>query len=85
MEKALLTKSDHWAYEDEYRLLCHKDGPGLVKFRPQNLTGIVVGANADKATIDLVKGWIGERTEPLILYRASVSRTEFQLTISTIA
>lgn len=84
MEKALLTKSDHWTYEDEYRLLRYKDGPGLAEFGPQTLTGIIVGANADNATIDLVKGWIGERAEPLTLYCASVSRTEFQLTISTI-
>lgn len=82
MEKALLTKSDRWAYEDEYRLLRYKDGPGLVEFRPHNLTGIIVGASAEKATIDLVKGWISERIEPVTLYRASVSSTEFEIVIN---
>ncbi len=84
MEKALLTKSDHWAYEDEYRLLRYKDGPGLVEFRPHNLTGIIVGANADRTTIDLLKGWISERVEPVPLYCASVSPTEFEIVISAV-
>lgn len=85
MEKALLTKSDHWIYEEEYRLLRYKDGPGLVEFRPRNLTGIVIGANADRATLDLVKGWISERVEPLKLYRASVSSTSFEIVINASA
>ena len=84
MEKALLTKSDRWAYEDEYRLLRYKDGPGLVEFRPHNLTGIIVGANAEDATIDLIKGWISNRVEPVTLYRAQVSSTEFEMEIGTI-
>lgn len=82
MEKALLTKSDRWAYEDEYRLLRYEGGPGLVEFRPHNLTGIIVGANADRATNDLIDGWIKERIEPLTLYRASVSPAEFEIVIS---
>lgn len=84
MEKALLTKSDRWAYEDEYRLLRYKHGPGLVEFRPHNLTGIILGANADRATIDLVKSWIGERAEAVTLYCASVSSTEFEIVIRAI-
>lgn len=82
MEKALLTKSDRWAYEDEYRLLRYRQGPGLEEFRPQNLTGIILGASMDKVTVDLVDGWIAERTEPLTLYRASISSTEYQIVIN---
>jgi hypothetical protein len=84
MEKALLTKSDQWSYEDEYRLLRYKAGPGLVEFRPHNLTGIIVGANADSRTMDMVKGWISERIESITLYRASVSSTKFELVINAI-
>jgi hypothetical protein len=84
MEKALLTKSDRWAYEDEYRLLRYKDGPGLVEFRPHNLTGIIMGANATDATIGLVKSWISYRTEPLMLYSAQVSPTQFEIVITAI-
>jgi hypothetical protein len=84
MEKALLTKSCHWTYEDEYRLLRYTEGPGLVEFRPHNLIRIIVGANADDATLDLVKGWIGERVEPLRLSRASVSKTKFEVLIDAV-
>ncbi len=84
MEKALLTKSSRWAYEDEYRLLRYEGGPGLVEFRPHNLTGIILGANADKAIGDLVKGWIAERVEPVTLYRASVSSTEYKIVIRAV-
>ena len=80
----ITSKSDRWAYEDEYRLLRYKDGPGLVEFRPHNLTGIILGANVDKATIDLVEAWIAERVEPVTLYRASVSSTEYEIVIRAV-
>lgn len=84
MEKALLTKSEHWAYEDEYRLLRYEGGPGLVEFRPPNLTGIIVGANADRETMELLRVWINERDEPMQLYRASVSPKQFQIVIGAV-
>ena len=83
VDKALLTKSEHWFYEEEWRLIRCKDGPGIVKFRPHNLTGIIVGALASHSTLETVRSWVRNRSTPVNLYRASVSNKKFELTIKT--
>lgn len=82
--KALLTKSGQWKYEQEWRLLRYDKGPGKAKFSPNNLTGIIVGAQADRSVLDAVRVWNKQRTVPLQLYRARVSRTHFALEIEAI-
>lgn len=82
MEKSLLLKSNHWAYESEWRLLRYLGGPGVVKFRPANLTGIILGALASASTIDTVAAWVRRRAVPISIYRASVSSKKFELVIA---
>jgi hypothetical protein len=82
MEKAMLTKSDHWAYEAEWRLLRYIQGPGAAQFRPPSLTGIVLGALASKGTFDTVRKWSAQRANPLAIYRAKTSSKEFELLIA---
>lgn len=82
MEKSLLIKSNHWEYESEWRLLRYGKGPGVVKFRPVNLTGIILGALASASTINLVKSWGQRRSAPIKVYRASVSSKRFELIIA---
>lgn len=81
MEKALLTKDSRWAYEDEWRLIDHKLGPGARAFRPRNLTGIIVGHAARPETLDLMRGWIRARSEPLHLYQACTSDDTYEVGI----
>jgi hypothetical protein len=82
MTKALLTKSTHWSYEQEWRLMRYQEGPGVVQFHPSNLTGIVIGALATSSTVEMVESWVQQRTLPLNIYRASVSGTKFELEIN---
>jgi hypothetical protein len=82
MEKALLTKSEHWSYESEWRLCRYEGGPGVVKFRPANLTGIIIGALASAATASTVMTWVRQRSTPMNIYRASVSSKKFELHIA---
>lgn len=84
LAKALLTKSDHWAYEAEWRLLRTEKGPGRARFRPQNLTGIVIGALAPRETLETVRRWASQRATPVALYRTSTSNKEFKLLVETI-
>ena len=81
LEKAMLTKSSHWAYESEWRLLSYRSGPSVVQFRPENLTGIVIGAMASAATIDKVHAWSEARCNPLQIRRAFISTKKFALDI----
>jgi hypothetical protein len=81
VDKAILTKSRHWSYEEEWRLIRYKEGPGVVKFQPQNLTGIILGGFATHSTVEIVRSWIRQRSMPVNLYRASVSNKRFELSI----
>lgn len=81
MTKALLTKSLHWAYEEEWRLINFETGPGTVEFRSENLTGIVLGALASADTVAMVKQWATARSHPLDIYQASLSNTDYSLDI----
>jgi hypothetical protein len=82
MEKSLLVKSNHWSYESEWRLLRYIGGPGAVKFRPKNLTGIIIGALASRSTIDVVTAWVRRRSTPISVFHASVSSNKFELVIA---
>lgn len=81
MTKALLTKSLQWAYEEEWRLINFTKGPGTIEFRPENLTGIVLGALASADTVAVVKQWAKARLYPLAIYQASLSNTDYSLDI----
>ncbi len=82
MEKAMLTKSEHWAYEAEWRLCRYIEGPGPVQYRPTNLTGIILGALASPDTLDTVRKWVSQRVSPLSIYRATTSGQNFELLIA---
>ena len=82
MEKSMLTKSEHWAYEAEWRLFRYKEDLGAAQFRPANLTGIILGALAPRDTLGAVKKWAAQRASPLAIYRATISSQNFELLIS---
>lgn len=84
-DKMLLTKSDHWAYEGEWRAIRYTAGPGSVSFLPQHLTGIVLGARATAETEEMVRGWLTARATPCTLYKATVSSTHFELIIEPVS
>jgi hypothetical protein len=85
LDKALLTKSSHWSYEKEWRLIQYTAGPGVVKFRPENLTGIVVGAEAPMSTLKFVRRLNAQRLAPLRLFKARISRETFSVEVRVIA
>lgn len=82
MGKALLNKSEQWSYECEWRLIRYKGGPGVVQFRPANLTGIIIGALASPSTVDTVMTWVRQRSIPVSLYQSSVSPKKFELQLA---
>ena len=85
LDKAMLTKSDHWEYESEWRLFRNIKGPGIEKIRPNNVTGIIIGAAASAVVRQTVFQWVRERTALLTVYQASINKREFELDISPLA
>jgi hypothetical protein len=84
MTNALLTKSDHWAYEEEWRAL-RSGSPGPVKIDPGCLTGIVIGGLASAKTIAAVRDMARQRGTPIALYHAVTSTTEYEIRIEPLA
>ena len=81
LDKALLTKSDHWSYEREWRLIRYQGGPGVVAFRPENLTGVIFGVQAVPENVKLVTDWVNQRATRAKLYQACVNRHAYALDI----
>lgn len=80
LQKHFLTKARHWEYEKEWRVI-RDGGVGVVTFPPEMLTGIIIGAHASRSTLETVVRWWRECPQPIKLYKASPSRTEFKLDI----
>lgn len=78
--RAILTKADFWAYEEERRLV-RRDGPGERSFYPRALWGIIFGARATGETRSLVAAWVEERGIQLDLLDAVPDRDTFRLNI----
>lgn len=82
MTAALLTKSKHWDYEREWRIIHYSEGPGVYRFPEEALTGIILGAHISEETQAKVLGWIEGRSKPVKLYRATADVTAFKVNIS---
>lgn len=83
-DAALLSKSDHWKYEVEWRAIEYERGFGVYKFPSKALSGVIVGAHTSKLDKLKLHNWIADRVEPLRLYECTPSRTNFTLHIDEI-
>ncbi len=84
MEAALLTKAEHWKYEQEWRLVHYQKGSGVYRYPPVVLTGVILGAQISPHDKAKVCGWIEGRTHPVKLYRSSPCDTSFSLKIEEV-
>lgn len=84
LEAAVLTKSEHWDYEREWRLVRYKAGPGTSTFPTEALTGIYLGAQVSDTDAEKIIGWIQDRKSPIKLYKASPSNTAFSLDLNEV-
>ncbi|WP_198160210.1 DUF2971 domain-containing protein [Photobacterium sp. J15] len=74
---ALLTKTDEWSYESEFRVLVNVNneldglpnvvGNNVAKFQPNQLSGIIFGARMSDEDISRVVSWLGPQHEHVTL------------------
>lgn len=81
MEKALLTKSSHWSYEQEWRIVHHVKGVGKAKLESNTLTGLIFGAAASKQTKDDIMHALANNGLSIPLYQAVPDDHEFKITV----
>ena len=80
LDNALLTKSDHWRYEKEWRVFQYKQGFGKYSFPPSTLVGIILGAQISEANRAMVHGWLVGRGSPIAVFQTALSDAEFTVT-----
>ena len=81
LEILMLTKSERWSYEDEWRLM-HPDGPGVYQFPQNDLVGVILGSAIKTDSEKKIMTWLEKRNFPIEVYRSSLKETEFGVNIN---
>ena len=89
--RMLLTKSDVWSYEKEFRLVCsrtttRKNHPLLMvgnflPLTPNDLKSIILGCQADKQTMETVRTLVTEHAPSVLIRHAKRAPNKYRLII----
>lgn len=84
--KAFLTKSTHWKYEEERRILKNeeKGGPGIYKFPPELLTGVILGVRISEENKNKVIEWVSKYPTTITVFQSKLNNRKYQLDIESI-
>ena len=77
----LLTKACDWEYEQEWRIVDYKKGPGIQDFPEDALSGVILGCRISQENKENVFRWCRKRKHPPTLYEAKEKQKEFGLDI----
>jgi hypothetical protein len=81
LNKALLTKSLHWSYEHEWRIIEHESGPGIKRFPPHSLCGVIFGCRMSDRHKSQISGWCRARMRQVQFFRAREAERTYSLDI----
>jgi hypothetical protein len=76
----LLTKSSHWKYEKEWRII-ERRGFGVYDYPPELLTAVILGAEMSGEHKKLIGEWIKKGSVRPAVYEARLKNDEFGLDI----
>jgi len=85
VEKVVLTKSKHWTYELEWRIVEHQNGEGLYEFPAEMLTRVLFGCWTSDKDKSKVKRWIHEGSLKPAIYEAKAKERDFGLAFELIS
>jgi hypothetical protein len=80
-ERAMLTKSEHWCYEKEWRIIRNEEGFGHAKFQSKDLTGIIFGLQCQPDMVQRFREMLKDRASPISLYRAEINKKNYKISI----
>lgn len=80
-KKVLLTKSDLWKYEKEWRIFDPDNGPGIRAYPAEMLTGVIFGCDMSHENRQLIREWAKGREIPLKFYQTIIKEAEFGIEI----
>lgn len=78
---ALLVKSSHWCYEQEYRIINSVEGPKYYTFSPHALTGIILGKNMPDESKRIILSLNSSREFPVKILYAKLKENEFGIEV----
>lgn len=79
----LRTKSDHWAYEDEYRIIV-RYGAGVNNFPQEALTGVVLGCQVTREVRHEIRGLLKRWRPSTQIYRARKAERMYGIVIDKV-
>jgi len=77
----LRTKAIDWEYEEEWRIIDVKKGPGYKTVPHEMLSEIIFGAKMHPKDKEAIIEWVKKREPPIQLSQASLSNDQYTLTI----
>lgn len=81
MEKSFLTKAKHWEYEKEWRIIDYEKGPGIQRFPPHLLVGVIFGCRMSEDHQRLIRDWCKNRQPSVSFYQARQASLTYALDI----
>lgn len=82
LDAAMFTKSNHWSYEREWRILQYKKGAGVYTVPAHALVQVVLGAEISAENEAKVRQWVSEAPTKVSVVPASLSTTKFKVEIT---
>lgn len=73
----LLTKSNDWSYEQEWRIIDHNEGSGNKDFPAKALTGVIIGCRMSEENKQKIIKWCANRKPQPNLYKTEPIEKEF--------
>ena len=84
VEIKLLTKAKFWAYEKEWRVIEHVEGPGIYRFQEELLKGVIFGCRMPLDKKERIYEWCKSRAFLPKLYEVKVKERQYGLDIINI-
>lgn len=79
-----LTKSVHWSYEEEGRVVDLVRGQGARSLQPAAVSGIILGARMSEADETLIREWAAARIAPIRIARAQLGKYKYEVACADI-
>ena len=84
LRKTLLTKSTHWKYEEEWRLLGYKERKGLRSLARGCINGLVFGSRIEPEDRDQLETLVADCRDPIALFQADCDSSQFAINLTPI-
>jgi len=84
MEATLLTKSNHWKYEKEWRIVEHQEGAGIHPYPEEMLACVILGLNFPQECREEIINMLASKHRKVEILEAKMCERKFAIEITSI-